>query len=135
MADGINILKSNLERVFSKDLADVVAEADGAAGVIPGLKRSVHVKAGAAVSSVAPADYDAWEFSSKSVIKQVAWGELLGVQSSPAEGDSLARYISKYDSLPSNSKEESIQEGGRKHRGHLRLRSRSWANETIEHGR
>src|SRR5262245_59813700 len=135
MADGIDVLNSKLQRVFAEDLADIVAEAEGAAGVMPRFKRSVHAEAGATIGRIAAPDYDARKFASESVVEQMAWRELLSVQTRPAEGDSLAGYIPEYDSLPCNSKGENIEEGGRDHRGHLRLPSNAGTRHTIENGR
>src|SRR5215831_6660224 len=135
MAECIDVLNSKLQRVFAKDLADIVAQAQGAAGVIPRFKRSVHAEAGATIGRIAAPDDDARKLASGSVVEQMARRELLSVQTSPAEGDSLAGYIHEYDSLPCNSKGENIEEGGRDHRGHLRLRSDAGTRHTIENGR
>src|SRR5215475_13793004 len=135
MADGIDVLNSKLQRVFAEDLADVVAEAEGAAGVVPRFERGVHAEAGATIGRIAATDYDARKFASESVVKQMARRKLLRVQARPAQGDSLARYIPEYDSLPCNAKGENIQERRRYNRGRLGLRSRAGTNQTVKHRR
>src|SRR5262249_43294018 len=135
MAGSIDVLRSKLQSMFSKDFGDIVAQAESAAGVIPGLKGSVHAEAGATISRIAAPNHYSWEFPSETIVEQVAWRELLGLKTGPAEGDSLAGNILKSDSLPGNPKGEDVQESGGNHRGHLCLRSRTGTHHAVEHSR
>src|SRR5262249_37370790 len=69
MTSSIDVLCSELQSMFADHFGDIVAEADGSTGVIPGLKRGLHGEAGAAISGIAASNDDARKFSAESVFK------------------------------------------------------------------